>query len=182
METDSGELSWDLSLVDEGYDIVTVESTSLARGITWVSTEVMGTGNQASLDSIWATERPGEQAPIVAITDPPVGSVPSTTTKDSTSSSSTVLSSSQPASPSDQATETPMAPTEPSTQSNVPTIAGVSVGVPVGLAAIALILYILRRRHTSRAIDTHEEATQSFPPDPKSAAESIYQKSELRRP
>lgn len=88
------------------------------------------------------TPKPGAQLSTVVVTGPPEASTDSA--KDTDTS------------------------TNPSAQQRTSTIAGVTVGIPVGLAAVAFVYYLLRRRHQANTTK----------PDPSSDS-AMYQKAEL---
>lgn len=150
IESDLQRLSAELSIFSEGYNITTTLSTSIGSSGTATVTAVLGTavgGSQTQVptgDITAATVRSGTEVPS-ALT-------PSTTlTQSTTSTQSTAL-------------------TQSTTHRPVSTIAGVAVGVPVGLVAIALLFYILRRRHQHKK----KESASANTPDA-----AIYHKAEL---
>lgn len=184
IETDLDLISADLTLVGDGYNLTTVFSTSSGHAVTSIISDVVGTADQYSLQSIWAAKHSqGQASPTTSSESSSVSTRP-TATKNSTGQVSTVFINNPPPS-SNQATvtstDTATAHAQSPTHRDIPTIAGVSVGVPLGLAAVALVSYILRQRRKNNAIHATAE-TQAFPPDPTSTSEAgTYQEAELDR-
>lgn len=166
----------EISLVDEGYNLTTVVSTSADQDTTSTISDVKGIAEEASVESMWSSKHPqGQPFPTTSTTLPKVSLDPS-----SASHVSTVFIENSPesASSSDLVAESSSAP-KASSQSNIPTIAGISIGVSLGLAAIALVSHVLRRRR-GRLIDETENAIPSVPTDSKDDSETgLCQKAEL---
>lgn len=112
----------------------------------------------------------------------PIGAAPSTSPASATDSQaefSTVIITASPGTPTGGSD----AALKPTIRGQTSTIAGLSVGIPLGLAAVALLLYVLRRHHRRKVSSTQPGDTagsSSFEPESKDFPGSgMYQKAEL---